>query len=76
MPRIEIRRPSDVGLALAEARQAAGLTQAQLAEASGVDRTYLAKIEAGLSTLLVERSLRMLRRLGARVVVEIPDRSP
>jgi HTH-type transcriptional regulator/antitoxin HipB len=70
--RIEIRRPQDLGLAVSEARRAIGLTQTQLAEHSGVERTYLAKLEAGLTTLLLDRSLRLLRRLGARLVVELP----
>ena len=72
MQRLEIRRPEDLGLAVSEARRAAGLTQAQLAEQCGVERTYLAKLESGLSTLLLERSVRLLRRLGARLVVELP----
>jgi transcriptional regulator with XRE-family HTH domain len=70
--RVEIRRPSDLGLAVSEARRAAGWTQQQLADVAGVDRTYLAKLEAGLSTVLLERTLRLLRRLGARVIVELP----
>jgi transcriptional regulator with XRE-family HTH domain len=69
---IEIRRPQDLGLAVSEARRMAGLTQAQLSDDSGVDRTYLAKLEAGLTTLLLDRSIRLLRRLGARLVVELP----
>jgi transcriptional regulator with XRE-family HTH domain len=73
MPNIEIRRAEDLGMAVSEARRAFGLTQVQLAEQSGVERTYLAKLEAGLSTLLLDRTLRLLRRLGARLVVEIPD---
>jgi transcriptional regulator with XRE-family HTH domain len=72
---IEIRRPQDLGLAVSEARRLAGLTQAQLSDDSGVDRTYLAKLEAGLTTLLLERSIRLLRRLGARLVVELPATS-
>lgn len=72
MARVEIRRPQDLGLALAEARAAAGLTQAQLSENAGLDRTYLAKVEAGLSTLLILRLLRLLRLIGARLVVEWP----
>ena len=71
--RVEIRRPQDVGLALSEARHAAGLTQAQLSESCGVERTYLAKLESGASTLLVSRLLWLLRRLDARLVVELPD---
>jgi HTH-type transcriptional regulator/antitoxin HipB len=72
MERIEIRRPEDLGLAVSEARRAVGLTQAQLADQSGIERTYLAKLEAGLSTLLLDRSVRLLRRLGARLIVELP----
>ena len=72
MQGIEIRRAEDLGLAVSEARRALGLTQLQLAEQSGVERTYLAKLEAGLNTLLLDRSLRLLRRLGARLIVELP----
>jgi transcriptional regulator with XRE-family HTH domain len=71
--RIVIRRAEDLGLAVSEARRTLGLTQAQLAEQSSIERTYLAKLEAGASTLLLDRSLRLLRRLGARIVVELPD---
>lgn len=71
--RVEIRRPQDIGLALSEARHAAGLTQVQLSEDCSVDRTYLAKLESGVSTLLLSRLLRLLRRLDARLVVELPD---
>jgi transcriptional regulator with XRE-family HTH domain len=69
---MEIRRPQDLGLAVSESRRIAGLTQAQLSDAAGVDRTYLAKLEAGLTTVLLDRSIRLLRRLGARLVVEFP----
>ena len=68
-----IRRPADLGLALAEARGTRGLSQAQLADAVGIDRTYLARLEAGMTTILVTRLLRLLRRLGAEVVVVLPD---
>jgi transcriptional regulator with XRE-family HTH domain len=73
LQRIEIRRAEDLGLAVSEARRGAGLTQVQLAEQLGVERTYLAKLEAGMNTLLLDRSLRLLRRLGARLVVELSD---
>jgi transcriptional regulator with XRE-family HTH domain len=62
-------------VALAEARKARGLTQAQAASAAGVGRVYLAKMEAGLTVTLLERALRVLRRLGAQVVVELSDAS-
>lgn len=76
MPVVVIRRPSDLGLAIAEARTARGLTQEQLATDTGVERTYLARMEAGLSVLLLERALHVLRRLGAEVTVTIPPAAP
>lgn len=76
MPVVVVRRPSDLGLAIAEARAAQGLTQAELAEATGLERTYLARMETGLSVLLLERTLRVLRRLGAEVTVTIPVSAP
>jgi predicted transcriptional regulator len=46
------------------------LTQQELARQTQVPRTYLAKLEAGLITVtLLERVLRVLRRLGAEVTV-------
>ncbi|MEO6790872.1 MAG: helix-turn-helix domain-containing protein [Ornithinibacter sp.] len=70
--RMVVRRGSDIGLAIAEARRSRGLSQQGLAELSGIERTYLARLEAGHSVVLVERALRTLRRLGAEVVIELP----
>ncbi len=67
-----IRSPADLGRALAGVRAARGLTQAQVAEQTGIDRSYLVRLEAGMSVLLLERALRILRRLGATVTVELP----
>lgn len=71
--RFVVRKPRDLGAAVAEARRLRGMSQEELARATGVDRTYLARVEAGLSVLLVARVLRLLRRLGAEVVVLLPD---
>ncbi len=71
--RVVVRKGSDFGVAIAEARQARGLTQEALAATSNVDRSYLARMEAGLTVVLLDRTLRVLRRLGADVVVELPD---
>jgi transcriptional regulator with XRE-family HTH domain len=58
-------------------RRENGLTQQDLAEQAGIDRTYLARLEAGAETLLLERALRALRRMGAVVRVELPgDNGP
>lgn len=76
MRRIEIRRAEDLGLAVSEARRSVGLTQVGLADQSGIERTYLAKLEAGMTTLLLDRTLLLLRRLGSSLVVELPDAKP
>lgn len=65
----EIKRGSDLGTAVAEARRTRGLTQAELAEQLGITRSYLAAIESGRANRLIEHLLRALRRLGADVTV-------
>jgi transcriptional regulator with XRE-family HTH domain len=68
-----VRSPEDLGRAVARVRRARGLTQAGVAGRTGVERTYLARLEAGASVLLLERSLRVLEQLGATVVVTWAD---
>ncbi|WP_230208866.1 helix-turn-helix transcriptional regulator [Nostocoides sp. HKS02] len=70
-----VRSGADLGAAVAEARRLRGQTQDQLAAAAGVERSYLAKLEAGASVLLLDRALKLLRRLGAEVVVQLSDAS-
>jgi transcriptional regulator with XRE-family HTH domain len=70
---VAVRTGADLGVAVAEARAARGLTQSELAKAAGLDRTYLARMESGLSVQLLDRALRVLRRLGAEVTVTLPD---
>lgn len=69
---VAVRIGADLGVAIAEARAARGLTQAELAAQVGLDRSYLARMEAGLSVILLDRALRTLRRLGAEVTVRLP----
>lgn len=68
-----VRSPGDLGRAIAGVRAERGLTQAQLADHAGLDRTYLARLEAGATALILERALRALRRMGATVTVELDD---
>lgn len=68
-----VRSGGDLGRAVAELRQRRGLTQDELAERAGLTRTYLSKIESGRSVSLLEHQLRLLRRLGADIVVSIDD---
>ncbi len=68
-----VRSPEDLGLALAGAREARGLTQAELAERTSMHRSYLAALEAGPDVIALERTLRALRRLGATVTITIDE---
>jgi predicted transcriptional regulator len=66
-----IHNPADLGRAIAGVRTERGLTQSGLASQVGIDRGYLARLEAGADQLVLERSLRALRRMGATVSVTI-----
>jgi len=68
----QVRRGTDLGLAIAEARRSKGLTQAELAEEIQVSRPYLTLMENGRSSRLLDHLLRALRRLGAEVTVTWP----
>lgn len=67
-----IHNPADIGRAIAGVRAEKGLTQAALAKQIEIDRGYLARLEAGASQLVLERSLRALRRMGATITVSLP----
>lgn len=71
--RWSVRSPADLGRAVAGVRYERKLTQEELAAELGIERSYLARLEAGASTLLLERALRALRRLGATVTVTLPE---
>lgn len=71
-----INRPEDFGRALAGVRTAQGLSQVDLAELLGVQRSYVAAIEAGASVQMLERLLRAFRRLGAEITVALPPDEP
>jgi HTH-type transcriptional regulator/antitoxin HipB len=64
---------ADFGLAIADMRRRQGLTQAQLAEQSGLTRDYLAHLETGRRSRSLEHIMRTLRRAGATVTVSLPD---
>lgn len=67
-----VRSTDDLGRAIAGVRHAREMTQQRLAEEAGVERSYLARLETGMSTLALERALRLLRRMGATVTVTLP----
>lgn len=65
--RFAVRSGADIGRMIAEARRMRGLTQAELAGRVDIERTYLARLESGNSTLQIERILDLLRTLGVTV---------
>lgn len=61
--------PTSLGRAINHFRRAAGMTQEQLAQRSGLHRPYLSQLERGKASEQTERLFRVLRRLGLEVVV-------
>ncbi len=54
-------------------RTEAGLTQAQLAEKAGIQRSYLSELEGGKETEQVKRLFGVLRQLGVRMTLDKAD---
>jgi len=68
-----VRSPEDVGRAVADIRRQRGMTQESLAKEGGLSRSWLAKLETGHTTPVLEHLLRLLRRLGATVTIAFGD---
>lgn len=64
---------ASVGPAIRRYRKEAGLSQGQLAEMAGLNRTYLSDLEQGKETEQVRRILRVLKLLGVRAVLQKAD---
>ena len=62
-----------LGAAVKHYRKKAGLTQAQLAELTGLNRTYLSDLENGKETEQLRRLLRVLKQLGVRMTLQRAD---
>jgi HTH-type transcriptional regulator/antitoxin HipB len=65
-----IPSPAALGTATRAARKQLGLTQPQLALASGVGVRFVVEMEAGKPTLRLEHVLRVLHALGGSLMVE------
>jgi len=65
----QVRRGDDFGMAIGEIRRSRGLTQREVAADIQVQRTYLAAIEGGRSSRVLEHMLRALRWMGATVTI-------
>ncbi|MEX2274622.1 MAG: helix-turn-helix transcriptional regulator [Actinomycetota bacterium] len=68
-----IYTPDSLGTALRHYRQQAGLSQAELADRAGLNRTYLSALEHGNETEQVRRLLRLFKQLGVRLTLEKAD---
>ena len=62
-----------LGAAIRHYRREAELTQAELADLTGLNRTYLSQIEQGTETEQMRRLLRILKQLGLRITVQKAD---
>lgn len=69
----EVRSPADLGRVVRTLRLRSGMTQEQLAQVAGISREYIAKIESGRSSSVLEHELRILRRMGAKLTVTFND---
>jgi transcriptional regulator with XRE-family HTH domain len=61
---------ASLGAAIRHYRLQSGLSQAELAERTGLHRTYLSDLEQGKETEQVRRILRILKELGVRMTLE------
>lgn len=64
---------ASVGPAIRQYREEAGLTQEQLAEMAGLNRSYLSELEQGKETEQMRRILRILKLLGVRATLQKAD---
>lgn len=62
-----------LGAAIRHYRSRAHLSQAELAERAGINRSYLSGLEQGAETEYMRRLLRILRELGLRMSLEEAD---
>ena len=68
-----IYTPASLGTAIRHYRRQAGLSQAELANRAGLNRTYLSDLEQGLETEQVKRLFRVLKQLGVRMSLDKVD---
>lgn len=68
-----IYTPASLGAAIRHYRRQAGLSQAELAERTGLHRSYLSALEQGRETEQLRRILRVLKQLGVRMSLDQAD---
>lgn len=63
--------PADIGAYLAEVRKQRGLTQAELADATGLPRRYVIELEAGKDTQYAQRLFSVFQSLGVQINLRV-----
>lgn len=71
--RSTVTNPAGLGVALQQARMAAGATQRELADQLGVSQRYIWELESGKNSLVLARLFEALRITGAQLIVEVPE---
>jgi y4mF family transcriptional regulator len=64
--------PEDLGRLVKRERKAMGLTQAELALASGTGMRFLSDLENGKPTCQIGKTLTVLKTLGIRLTMSSP----
>lgn len=64
---------SAIGAAIRDLRRAKGVSQASLAMAVGINRTYLSNLEQGRFSEQLGRLFAIFRQLGAQVALTIEE---
>ena len=67
--RYQLARPEDFGTAIAEFRAVRGVSQVELANLVGLNRTYLSNLENGETPAFVERFMALAKALGLTVTI-------
>ena len=70
-----VRNAVDLGAAIGDARRDAGLTQQELARRVGISRPYLAQVEHGRTSRLLDLLFDLLRVVDLELVVRRRGRS-
>ncbi len=76
VPMRRISSPEDLGRAVREAREAAGLDQVMAAGLLGVGPRFLSELERGKPTVRLEHVLRVLEGLGLEVHLKVRGAKP
>lgn len=70
---ISINSVADLGVAIRQARRAAGLTLGLAAPSCGVSVKFLQALETGKSTVQFDKAIDVARRFGLHLILQSPE---